>query len=192
MITIVCLRNLENLWTSPYFAMRFRNFSLRWGRFGCQFQSQCRPTLLQLNSSLPGILEPNFMRIWLFWLEFLLKKKGLQKTIENVKAVFPVMPCETWHCRAMPAEDSDRVRSSAEIVHTIHHSYHVPSRPQYVRVHVPGPTVLKPVGNLSSSSMMWNMLWRVWCSPGYQDFAPVMWNMKHVQCLKSDPSFECC
>jgi len=31
------------------------------------------------------------------------------------------------------------------IVHTIHHSYHVPSRPQYVRVHVPGPTVLKPV-----------------------------------------------
>ena len=62
-----------------------------------------------------------------------------------------------WHgiAMAMPAEDSDRVRSvRAEIVRTIHHSYHVPSAPQYVHVHVPGPTVLKPVGNLSSSSMM--------------------------------------
>lgn len=33
-----------------------------------------------------------------------------------------------------------------EIVHTIHHTYHVPSPPQYVHVHMPGPTVVKPVG----------------------------------------------
>lgn len=33
----------------------------------------------------------------------------------------------------------------APIVHTIHHSYHVPSPPKYVKVHVPGPTVVKPV-----------------------------------------------
>mmetsp|Transcript_3152 Transcript_3152/g.4524 ORF Transcript_3152/g.4524 Transcript_3152/m.4524 type:complete len:785 (+) Transcript_3152:52-2406(+) len=33
----------------------------------------------------------------------------------------------------------------APIVHTIHHTYHVPSPPQYVHVHMPGPTVVKPV-----------------------------------------------
>eukprot|EP00435_Cladocopium_sp_Y103_P056687 s1113_g19.t1 len=33
----------------------------------------------------------------------------------------------------------------APIVHTIHHAYHVPSPPQYVHVHVPGPTVVKHV-----------------------------------------------
>eukprot|EP00435_Cladocopium_sp_Y103_P012625 s3996_g3.t1 len=31
------------------------------------------------------------------------------------------------------------------IVHTIHHRYHVPSPPKYVKVHVPGPTVVKRV-----------------------------------------------
>ena len=34
----------------------------------------------------------------------------------------------------------------AKIVKTIHHSYHVPSPPQYVHVPEPGPTVVKPVG----------------------------------------------
>ncbi|CAK9010113.1 Uncharacterized protein SCF082_LOCUS10532 [Durusdinium trenchii] len=33
----------------------------------------------------------------------------------------------------------------APIVKTIHHTYHVPSPPQYVHVPVPGPTVVKPV-----------------------------------------------
>ena len=33
----------------------------------------------------------------------------------------------------------------APIVHTIHHTYHVPSPPQYVHVQMPGPTVVKPV-----------------------------------------------
>eukprot|EP00913_Durusdinium_trenchii_P000770 g718.t1 len=33
----------------------------------------------------------------------------------------------------------------APIIHTIHHSYHVPSPPQYVHVTVPGPTITKPV-----------------------------------------------
>jgi len=37
------------------------------------------------------------------------------------------------------------VSGFAEIVHTIHHTYHVPSPPDYVKVHVPGPTVVKPV-----------------------------------------------
>ena len=37
------------------------------------------------------------------------------------------------------------VSGIAEIVHTIHHTYHVPSPPDYVKVHVPGPTVVKPV-----------------------------------------------
>lgn len=33
----------------------------------------------------------------------------------------------------------------APIVRTIHRTYHVPSPPNYVHVHVPGPTVVKPV-----------------------------------------------
>ena len=35
------------------------------------------------------------------------------------------------------------ILSLAQIIHTIHHSYHVPSPPQYVHVDVPGPTVTK-------------------------------------------------
>ena len=33
----------------------------------------------------------------------------------------------------------------APIVHTVKHTYHVPSPPEYVHVHVPGPTVVKHV-----------------------------------------------
>ena len=47
---------------------------------------------------------------------------------------------------------------SAEIVHTIHHTYHVPSPPQYVHVNVPGPTVVKPVWKPSQALWQLNRL----------------------------------
>ena len=64
--------------------------------------------------------------------------------MKNVKAFFPVILPE-----ALKHGSRTEFGSRAEIVHIIHHSYHGPSQPEYV----PGPTVVKPVGNLSSSSM---------------------------------------
>ena len=51
--------------------------------------------------------------------------------------------------------------SRTEIIHTIHHSYHVPSPPQYVHVHVPGPTVVKPVWDLSTTLLLWTAMFHI-------------------------------
>ncbi|CAK9036648.1 unnamed protein product [Durusdinium trenchii] len=57
--------------------------------------------------------------------------KDYYHTVTNIQPVRVPVP------EPMPAH--------APIIHTIHHTYHVPSPPQYVHVQVPGPTVVKPV-----------------------------------------------
>ena len=63
----------------------------------------------------------------------------------------------------------------AEIVKTIHHTYHVPSPPRYVHVPVPGPTVVKNVWKPSARELLgqreenreglWARHWCAVCSP---------------------------
>ena len=67
----------------------------------------------------------------------------------------------------------------SEIVKTIHHTYHVPSPPVYQHVHVPGPTVVKPVRDAWCLGWRWQVTLTgicKWCWWEVDYFSPTFWS----------------